>query len=462
MSRSSTPGTQYEYSGGACAGGAVHEATEVISKFSRFHRTLDHSDGGGSSSGDEPLRAGAEAQLAIGNAQDWQDHSRFALLDWDGTLCPGFTLLPWCRFLVEERLLPKAAAIAVEELFLCYGNHELSHDDLCERTATFYAHGLAGAVAEDVAEAAERFLRTPAGATYSFVAPLLSEFESRRIAVAVISGAPGVILREHARNLPIGRVFGMEVPIDRQGRYTGTVAENFGLAAQKLRAVNSLPRSAKIVLAVGNSASDLPLLQAAEIRILMDRNLAVFPESVRESLIQSTPSTLWPMVVDLMDAGGEEAWTISERLSRKALDRDNWRCYSQGAGMVLQPLAGTEGSPYRRLGSEHSSTGLPTGEIRRGQVPSEGRTRQLTDRSENPGRPEEKVLALQRTLSGRTAVWPLLGEEQDRPELRDDLPASRRHRSLFRLLRQSLDQCRTPRQGIGARQEDCHGMATTA
>jgi len=91
------------------------------------------------------------------------------------------------------------------------------------------------------------------------------------IDIVLISGAPEVVLSAFQAYFPISKIYGLSIGVDFQNRSDGTIQRNPGLCSEKQRIVNALQAKARIVLAVGDSVSDIPALTAASIGVFVGR-----------------------------------------------------------------------------------------------------------------------------------------------------------------------------------------------
>ena len=215
--------------------------------------------------------------------------ARVALLDWDGSLHRGLTLRGWTHHLSERGLLPKDIAAAIEERFVAYDREELPYRRLATETPELYARGLEGVrQAELQASARAYFAERDGRAVFPFARTLLESLVERGIETLVISGSPVETLSLHGERLPIRRHWGITVAV-RDGRYTGQLELNPAEQSAKERIISTAVQGARVVLAVGDSEADLPMLELAEARIVVDDD-ALFGDD-RATLHLSPDST---------------------------------------------------------------------------------------------------------------------------------------------------------------------------
>lgn len=194
---------------------------------------------------------------------------RIALIDWDGSLCSGFSLPRWIVFLEENKIVSSNETQLILDLFQTYSYGTITHDELIHRSAHIYAESLRDIAAKDIQELSEAFVLTDRKNIFSFTTDLLNYILSRNIRSYIISGSPAEILRRYKSRFPIEEVYGLELEINK-GRYIGQIKINPGIAQNKRTIANYIIKSSKAVIAVGNSESDMPLFNAAEFSLIID------------------------------------------------------------------------------------------------------------------------------------------------------------------------------------------------
>lgn len=196
------------------------------------------------------------------------ERERLACFDWDGTLRPGASMRAWTEYLDRVGALPPGVLADSEAGYQAYERGEIEHDALVVRTVELYAYGLAGREAELVRAHGERFVAEDSALVVPFAAPLLHGLRKQGVLTAIVSGSPTEILHPHAERLGFDAVFCTELEVV-DGVYTGAVRNNGGIAAAKERVAAGLAEQYEIVLALGDSASDRPLLDVARVAVVV-------------------------------------------------------------------------------------------------------------------------------------------------------------------------------------------------
>jgi phosphoserine phosphatase len=226
---------------------------------------------------------------------------RIALLDWDNTLHEGWTLIRWCEFLGQEGLIPGGAELAekLTQLLADYPNG-LSHDELAAQTAELYAHAIRERTPSEIREAARRFVvDSRRFRPYRWVDAFLRGLRDYGIAPVIISGAPAEVLAAWAvtRREVIAACFGLQAPNATSAALSNEFMSaitpglvNPATAEGKQQLVDQLKRTRRrVMLGVGDSASDLPLWEAAEAAIYVG-NVITPPSGNASSLVVENPA----------------------------------------------------------------------------------------------------------------------------------------------------------------------------
>jgi phosphoserine phosphatase len=194
---------------------------------------------------------------------------RLALLDWDNTLRSGFTVIDWTRFLKSRKLYDEVAHEQICTIIESYIRHQLTYAELSELIAGLYASGLEGQLVSDIQESAADFARDDQENLFQFTPQFLALLAERKIDVCIVSGCPSEVLSAYSSVLSWDRHYGLEAE-NQNGYYTGRVAANRANIKGKELVVAKLVGHDLALLAAGDSVSDLPLLENAQIKLIFD------------------------------------------------------------------------------------------------------------------------------------------------------------------------------------------------
>jgi phosphoserine phosphatase len=245
--------------------------------------------------------------VVLGTSQYIVDYGKkmkkIAILDWDGTLRRGFTIADWCKYLCGRGLLRLVVLEQLGTQFEAYSTGTMSHDELAFASAEIVANGLRGLSVEEVAAATKGFIDTDQGSIFRFGIDALSNLAQLGYSAYLVSGAPGSVVKSYT--------FPVELPLDfhclefisASGIYTGGLVSNPGISSIKKTIVDDIMshiEKGRFVVAVGNSESDLPLFQYADVGLVIDNKDLSHCCTTRHTSSDES----WPSIVsDLMRMG---------------------------------------------------------------------------------------------------------------------------------------------------------------
>jgi HAD superfamily phosphoserine phosphatase-like hydrolase len=204
-----------------------------------------------------------------------------ALLDWDNSLRGGWLIVDWANALTKDALFPTPTNVHLHGLVQRYTASELTYDLFVEETLSTFAEGLSEASVDAIQRHASDFASREV-MVRPFAAKLLADLNARAIDTIFVSGAPQVLLIGLRDRYGASAAHGTTFET-RRGVYTGSVRANMALREAKDLVVRGLlARGAEIAVALGDSKSDLPMLEAAIVPIVVEnRDLSeTLPNSV--------------------------------------------------------------------------------------------------------------------------------------------------------------------------------------
>jgi phosphoserine phosphatase len=194
---------------------------------------------------------------------------KLALLDWDNTVRPGWTIRDWTYHLEKSNLVPASARSSVDAAIERYSIGEMEYAQMADEVLQALAIGLRGQSASLVAAQAPSFVESDRKCLYPFVRPLFDALSERGISLVIISGAPEEVLSAAAVQYELDGIHGTTFDI-QNGHYLGTVKVNRSLAPQKQQTVSELVEGPPALIAIGDSDADLPLLESSQLSLVVD------------------------------------------------------------------------------------------------------------------------------------------------------------------------------------------------
>lgn len=201
---------------------------------------------------------------------------KVAALDWDGPLRRGLLMIDFASFLAAAGQFSKTSLDAMHNSLNDYRRNAITYERLATVVPELYALGLMGRDPVQHRSLAEHFISLPE--FYGQISRLGHNIfamlrEATHIHGAIISGAPHSVLSEFAKKAGISAVFGATTNINGFGRFDGGLLDNPALSERKKEIVHSLVGDCAVRLGVGDSISDVPLLERAQYRIIVGDDL---------------------------------------------------------------------------------------------------------------------------------------------------------------------------------------------
>jgi len=201
-----------------------------------------------------------------------------ALIDWDGTIRNGFTIIDWIKFLIKNTNKKNTLIDKIAKKFNEYDNNILSHDELANETAEVYAECLKGLNADDIAVLSDKFVMEDKNNLFSFSYGLFNLLKKYNIEPVIISGCPIEVLNSYKKNIEFKNIYGLKVNIIN-GIYHNNIIINPGISSIKKIIVEKkvLSNEKLALVAFGNSISDIPLFQRSKLSFVINNNNIELP-----------------------------------------------------------------------------------------------------------------------------------------------------------------------------------------
>lgn len=190
-----------------------------------------------------------------------------ALLDWDGTLRKGYEIVDWTNHLDESGRFDHEVAGRQRDLVSNYLLGKITYSQAVFDVGVIYAEGLAGQKVEDTLVLAAQFAKNDK-ALFDFTPALFEILLKNNIKIVLISNTPQLLLEEYKKHFGFSEVHGLRVG-ELAGSWTKQVIVNPGLSQVKRKIVAELVNKYDIVLGMGDTHEDAPLLESARIRLFL-------------------------------------------------------------------------------------------------------------------------------------------------------------------------------------------------
>lgn len=187
---------------------------------------------------------------------------RIALFDFDGTLCPGDSIVPYIRFCIHKGQAPYSQWLKAAGGYL----HQRLHPEAVSESKAKSLSFIRGRTKTEMDTIAEQFFRKCLQPRfYQEAEEVIKSLRDQDIKAIVLSASASVYMDVLPQFLPVDAVLSTVCELDSEDRYTGAVGLNCR-GEEKLRRLREWAdgEELEIVTAYGDSAHDIPMLSLAE------------------------------------------------------------------------------------------------------------------------------------------------------------------------------------------------------
>ena len=195
------------------------------------------------------------------------------LFDFDGTLCPGDSIVPWLRFCIHAGAAPRWQWLPAAGGYLRQRLNPARTVSAKETTLSF----IQGRTEAEFTPLASRFMaECIAPRIHPEARQLMDELHRDGMKIVVISASPDLYMRCLKEILPVDGLLATVCETDRNGVYTGRITSNCrgGEKVRRWEARNR-DRGWRPARAYGDSIRDLPMLSLAETPFLVNPDAAL-------------------------------------------------------------------------------------------------------------------------------------------------------------------------------------------
>lgn len=216
---------------------------------------------------------------------------KLAVFDVDGTIFRWSLFLEVVDGLIEERIFPKKAREEINNEYVLWLNRKLHYNKYLDKVVATYFKYLKGCGYLDVKKTARKVISEKGNRIYRYTVDLIASLKKKNYFLLIISGSPEFIVAEFARQFGFDAWYGSTYEV-KNGRFTGQELNRDSVFRKGKVFDGFLKRSLfkidlKNSIAVGDSASDIPLLERVGKPIAFDpdRDLLTYAKKKRWKII---------------------------------------------------------------------------------------------------------------------------------------------------------------------------------
>lgn len=224
------------------------------------------------------------------------DHRRkVAAFDIDGTVFRSSLVLELVERLVERGLFPPSASAAYEDERLEWLDRKGDYPSYINKVVKVFAKHIKGLAFEDVANLAGEIIEERRDRVYRYTRNLIKELKGDGYFLLAVSHSPKFIVDGFGYEQGFDKTYGTFYMTGALDRFTGEI-EDEELIKNKAAILHRAVRKENLTIegsvGVGDTESDIPMLELVETAIAFNPNAALYKHAKRRG---------WKVVVERKD-----------------------------------------------------------------------------------------------------------------------------------------------------------------
>lgn len=223
------------------------------------------------------------------------EKQKVAVFDIDGTLFRSSLFLELVERLIEKDILPKHIKASYEDAYTRWLDRKGTYEEYLEKVIKAFVENIQGVPFAEVSFTAGEILDEKKHRLYRYTRDLVQELKSKGYFLLAISHSPLFIVDGFGHELGFDKVYGFFYETGPAGRFTGKVEDEeiiSNKSAVLQRAVRKAGLSLEGSIGVGDTESDIPMLELVEIPIAFNPNKGLYAHAKKRG---------WRVVVERKD-----------------------------------------------------------------------------------------------------------------------------------------------------------------
>ncbi len=220
---------------------------------------------------------------------------KVAFFDIDGTVFRSSLLVELVNACVREGIFPKQVRNEYAQQFVAWSHREGPYEDYVDAMVASFVTHIQGVHYGTFADIGKKIIEKEGKKTYRYTRDLIRDLKSKGYFIVAISKSPKTILDEFCSLHGFDKVYGSIFEIGPRDLFTGNVHEidflhDKSLVVERVIEKEGLTRENSI--GVGDTESDIPLLESVEMPICFNPNMALYMYAKNKH---------WPIVIERKD-----------------------------------------------------------------------------------------------------------------------------------------------------------------
>ncbi len=203
---------------------------------------------------------------------------KVAFFDIDGTIFRWSLFIDYVEKLIEKDVLPKSLKDSYKKEYQAWLNREGSYEDYLKAMIQAFDENIKGVHIEDFKLAVKEALQGKEKRVYVFTRDLILKLKKKNYFLVAITRSAKIAADIFAQSLDFDKVYGVRFEIDSEGFFTGKILDKeiFNKGSIVKRVVEKENLSLKDSYAVGDTDSDIPMLELVDNPIVFNPNGKLF------------------------------------------------------------------------------------------------------------------------------------------------------------------------------------------
>ncbi len=218
-----------------------------------------------------------------------------AAFDIDGTIFRSSLLIELVERLIERGIFPESARATYADEELRWLDRKGDYESYIQKVVEVFGAQLKGTPYEEVANLAGEIIEEKKDRVYRYTRDLIRELSAQGYFILGISHSPKFIVDGFGYEHGFDKVYGTFYASGASGNFTGEIEDKeliYNKAAVLQRAVRKEDLSLEGSVVVGDTESDIPMLELAATPIAFNPNKKLYEHAKRRG---------WKMVVERKD-----------------------------------------------------------------------------------------------------------------------------------------------------------------
>lgn len=221
---------------------------------------------------------------------------KLAIFDIDGTIFRSSLLIELVSGLTNEGIFPKSVYKEIEKDYFAWLDRKGSYDNYINQVLKIFLANIKGCKEEDLEKVVKKVVFSQRDHIYRYTRKLIRELKDKGYFLLAISGSPIPIVSEFSLYNKFDSFYGSQYETKR-GIFTGKITQAPVQKGKKL-IIKKFLNSSKIKfdltksIAIGDTASDIPILEMVGRPIAFNPNLGLVKHARKKG---------WKIVVERKD-----------------------------------------------------------------------------------------------------------------------------------------------------------------